>query len=424
MKADPAQAPSRLRNRRGAILIVVSVSMVALLGMLALTVDLGAGRRERRIAQTAADAGAIGGGQEILRGTDSASVVAGAKYSAINRNQFLASEVSVFYPPQSGNHIGNKRYVEVRIARSIPTIFGGIFNRSSLNVGTRAVAGVDSVGGLYCVWGLAGPPPANSIDLSGDMGANCGVQANGDIYVKKDLEAPIIASVGLVEGQQGDFRTGIPPFNDPLASLPVPTQTAPCDYTGFKVTGNMNLLPGVYCGGITYQGNNRTANLAAGTYVMRGGGIDGTANGSTLTGTNVTIINTNGPGNSVAQFGPISFGNNCYTGLTAPTSGTYKGILIFQDPAGPAGLVNEICGKGPGSGGQGKCDFTAGQIPDMVGAIYLPTQIIRVGNSNGKWLLEGAIISAGMLTGNGGGRYCVKNEPTAWSALLRLTLVE
>ena len=56
-----------VRERHGAMLVFVAVAGVVLMGFLAMTLDIGAGARQRRIAQTAADAGAIGGGQEILR---------------------------------------------------------------------------------------------------------------------------------------------------------------------------------------------------------------------------------------------------------------------------------------------------------------------------------------------------------------------
>jgi len=49
-------------DRRGAMLALVGVTIVALLGSMALVLDVGAGQRQRRVAQTAADAGAVGWG--------------------------------------------------------------------------------------------------------------------------------------------------------------------------------------------------------------------------------------------------------------------------------------------------------------------------------------------------------------------------
>src|SRR5687767_10536496 len=74
--SSPMQRPQRklVRERRGAMLVFIAVAGIVLMGFLAMTLDIGAGSRQRRIAQTAADAGAIGGGQEIYRLNGSAAV--------------------------------------------------------------------------------------------------------------------------------------------------------------------------------------------------------------------------------------------------------------------------------------------------------------------------------------------------------------
>src|SRR5512138_1272328 len=101
--------------RRGAMLIFVAVAMVVLLGFLAMTLDVGAGNRQRRLAQTAADAGALGGGTEIYRrligtGLPDDSVFASARNEAM-RNGFPQDDVTVNYPPASGPYLNNVNYV-------------------------------------------------------------------------------------------------------------------------------------------------------------------------------------------------------------------------------------------------------------------------------------------------------------------------
>src|SRR5215211_7617119 len=54
-------------NRRGAILILAAVSTLLLVSILALALDLGSLQQQRRMAQTAADAGALAGAIEIWR---------------------------------------------------------------------------------------------------------------------------------------------------------------------------------------------------------------------------------------------------------------------------------------------------------------------------------------------------------------------
>src|SRR5688572_28842586 len=111
-------------GRRGAMLALVGVTIVALLGSMALVIDAGAGQRHRRVAQTAADAGAVGGAAEIYRAHY--NLVHAAALEEAVRNGFAAGEVAVNFPPATGPHTGDSAFVEVVITKSIPTFFSGI----------------------------------------------------------------------------------------------------------------------------------------------------------------------------------------------------------------------------------------------------------------------------------------------------------
>ena len=404
----------RLARRRGAILVFVAISMVGLLGMLVMTLDLGAGGRQRRIAQTAADAGAIGGGQAIYRSLDSATVYAAA-LSSIVQNGFTESESTINYPPATGTFAGNKQYIEVRIAKTIPTMFGSIVNKGTLDIKARGVAGVAGSGN-YCIFGLASS--GNSVDIVGDLTTSCGVVSNSSIYVKKNISGspqPFVAAVGTVDGgPSGSTYEGVPPVPDPYAYLTVPAETS-CDFNNVVVSSATTLNPGVYCGTATTPAikveKNKKATFNAGTYIIRGGGIDA----GEIVGAGITIILTNGPGNDQAAYGPITFGNSCQFFASAPTSGPYKGILIFQDPAAPASAtkddyVNRVCGMGG--------------APDMTGVLYFPTQSFSLDNSNGKLTIMGQLIAKFITGQNGGGKYTMLSDPTGVATKKKLTLVQ
>lgn len=399
----------RLQNRKGAMLAFVAVVMVALLGMLAMTLSVGAGNRQRRIAQTAADAGAIGGATQILRWSGSGAVIAAARNSTM-RNGFAASEITVNYPPLTGPRAGNGEFVEVLVNKRIGTIFGSgsVLNKDSLDIQARAVGGLGP--STYCVFALG--DAGDVIDIPGDVTTSCGVVANADIYVKKGISGnppPEVAAVGDVDGGPvGHTFEGIPPVPDPYSYLQVPAETS-CDHTNFTVAASITLNPGVYCGGIRVTGG--TATLLKGTYILRGGGLTG----GDVVGTEVTIINTNGPGNDITAFRPITFGNSCTLSLTAPLSGPYKGIAIFQDPAGPeapaAYTQNEVCGKG--------------NTPyDIVGILYFPTQTFYLGNSNGKMSIQGGLVAKYIKGENGGGKYKISIDGTGVASIKRSTLIE
>ncbi len=95
-----------------------------------------------------------------------------------------------------------------------------------------------------------------------------------------------------------------------------------------------NLTHGVYCGGLTIGGNN-TVNLGSGTYILDGGGFNVT-NSAKVNGTGVTIYITSDSNNPA---GGLNFTGNATVNLTAPTSGTYQGIVFFQDQLANAATI-------------------------------------------------------------------------------------
>jgi hypothetical protein len=408
----PVAAP-RLKNRRGAMLVMASISIVALLGLVAIATDIGSGNHQKRIAQTAADAGAIGGGRQLERKLDSASVIAYA-ITSTGKNGFSAAETSVFYPPATGNHVGDMNYVEVVIAKPVPTLFGRIFNRDTIQVRARAVAGLGT-SATYCLYNFA--TAGIGVNWDGKMETNCGVVSNASLDFKKGITAPYVAAVGTINnGPGGKSFPGTPPVFDPFTYLTVPAETT-CDFTNKVVASDALLDPGVYCGGITVN-DNILATLKAGVYIIRGGGLKG---GQIEATAGVTIINTNGPGNDLTKYKPITFGNNCKFHVFAPSSGTYKGIAVLTPTVVPAAAsatdnVNDLCGKGTNT----PCD---GADPDIRGIVYMPNQAFRVSNSNGKLTVAGTLITK-YMTSSSGATGCFFLDASGNSPLKTLSLVE
>ena len=119
--------------------------------------------------------------------------------------------------------------------------------------------------------------------------------------------------------------TGSQVISDPLAGLDAPTYsgTPISEVLGGSSTATIN--PGVYSQ-ITVSGNAKLT-MKAGTYVIEGGGFSVSGSGG-VSGTGVMIYNTN---NSAGTFGAITVSGAGTVALSAPSSGTYAGILIFQD---------------------------------------------------------------------------------------------
>src|SRR5687768_11862298 len=111
----------RLKNRRGSIVLIVAASTVVLSGFSFFVLDAGTIYRQRRNAQTAADAGALAGGSEVLRAQAGRAEASARGAAGTNGFTHGASEVTVTvsHPPVTGFYMGDPRFVEVVVTRRI-----------------------------------------------------------------------------------------------------------------------------------------------------------------------------------------------------------------------------------------------------------------------------------------------------------------
>jgi hypothetical protein len=112
------------------------------------------------------------------------------------------------------------------------------------------------------------------------------------------------------------------------------------------VNSSTTLSPGVYCGWTNFNGSP-TVTLSSGVYVIKGGGWNFSG---TLTGTDVTFYF---PDSSYIQFNGTS-----KLGLSAPTTGTYANLLMYE----ATGLATSAF----------TMNATAGAT--LTGLIYLPSR--------------------------------------------------
>ncbi len=146
-------------SRRGSILVVGTLSISVLLGFMGLALDASYLYYHKRRMQTAADAGAIAGALELLRGavgtSSGASRVTAAAKNDTALNGFTDVQggvtVTVNNPPLSGPSAGNNAFVEVIISQAQGTWFMRALGTNSATVTARAVAnsGGSSPGCIY-----------------------------------------------------------------------------------------------------------------------------------------------------------------------------------------------------------------------------------------------------------------------------------
>jgi len=328
------------RSEAGQAIVVTALAMVILMGAAGLALDMGYLRYMQRCMQTAADAAAVAATAELNNGD---YVTAGQTDAAANHftNNVNGVTVAVNYPPTAGPYVNQVNFVEVIITESVPTFFMKAVGISSETVSARAVGHYWS--GTNCIYALS-PTATDAILINGSntISAQCGVMDDSDAsqaFLNNGSGSFSVTGTmitgGYLNNGSGTLTptptTGTPPLPDPLGYLAEPT-VGSCTYSTTQIvngSSNYTFSPGVYCGGITANGSG-TVTFNAGTYIIDGGSL--TINGSQkVTGTGVTFYITGSASVTVN-------GSNGVT-LTAPTSGTYAGILFFQDRTDSASVT-------------------------------------------------------------------------------------
>lgn len=338
--------------KRGQILVLSALSMVVLMGFAAVAIDIGSLWNTKRRMQTAADAAAVAGARELKNGNDP---VAAARLDA-SQNGFTHSSngivVTVNHPPKIGGYSADNTAVETVISQARPTFFMRVLKINSVAVSARAVARAGKSNG--CIWIM--DPSANNalvVSGSGSITSSCSIQVNSSSSDAMNLSGgacitgPTVNIVGNYRNSSSCIlnpkpNTGVALVADPFASVPAPITTGGCDHNKFSVTGTMTLSPGKYCGGITISGG-ATGNLNPGMYILAGGGLT-VSGGSRINGTGVTFYNTNGQGVGGSSYSPIVISGTSGSVLSAPTSGTYSGMLFFEDRSINSSAQNTVSG--------------------------------------------------------------------------------
>jgi hypothetical protein len=360
--------------RRGFVLVTMILSLGILLAFLGLAIDVGYEQYTKVRMQTAADAAALGGARE-LAASGSANLVSAARGDAATNgftNGVSSVTVTVNNPPSTGYSTTNSSAVEVLISQSVPTFFMQVLGFSAGTVRARAVAQMGG-GGSTCFFTLD-PSMSNAFAVSNgvNVSSSCGIMVDSDSSTAltatggAHLTAPTISVVGKYTVNNGASISpspteGVSPVSNPLSSLTAPT-VGSCNYTSYSVGGGatVTLNPGVYCNGLTIA-NGATVTLNPGTYIMKGGGLT-FAGGAKVTGSGVMFYNTYAAGYA---YGPITFNNGTTETLTAPTTGTYAGILLFQDPTVVGGAASS---------------FAGGTSANLTGTLYFPTTALSFSN--------------------------------------------
>jgi hypothetical protein len=370
-------------GERGSILPLVAIVIVTLAAFMGLALDASYLFLQKRRAQSAADAGAIGAAQELLRGNTTNVTTAARMDTSLNNFTHGVNGVSVTVsnPPVSGPRVGNSKFAEVVVAAEVPTWFARFFGSQSSTVRARAVAGLsDSDGCVYAV-NRDTSQQNNRFFVNGTTNSSfeCGVFSNANFRAVGG--GCVVTPTALYSGSYSNSNASDPncgpveaghgvPIVDPLSGRFTLPSTTPCGFNNYKETSGsaLTLTPGVYCGGIDIGGSIPTATFSAGTYVLVGGGLK-LGSGVNVTGTGVTFFNTY-PGTQSNKYEAITINTSGTVSLSAPTTGTNKALLFYQDPR-----ISWVSSNGS--------TITASSTSVFDGIFYFPTtDLTYAGNSS------------------------------------------
>ncbi len=222
-----------------------------------------------------------------------------------------------------------------------PTASGALTLSGNASVNIPGIVAVDSSSSTAISAGGNAQLTATTIDVLG------GVKTSGSATVSPAA------------------TTGVS-FPDLLAGLAPPSTIGLTNYGSFSLAGSSSqtINPGIYSQIKVSGGASLTLN--PGTYIIEGGGLTVTG-GASITGAEVTIYNagSNYPG-SGGSFGGITLGGTGRFNLSAPASGPYAGVVIFQSRQNTRAL-----------------SFNGNSMSGMTGIIYAANALLSLsGNAS------------------------------------------
>lgn len=375
------------RNDQATIAVMFAIMLPIILGVAGLGVEAGMWFKDRRELQTIADAAVISAAIENSYGASSSEYTAAATVEA-NLNGFNDSTDSFTSvgTPTSGAYSGDSDYIEVVLSRNLTTIISQVFYNFDPVTTARAVATTtgDSEACVLALSTTASP----AVDISGNgtvSMVDCGLVSNStqsaysvEVCNNCDLTTDCVWAAGGIDDGLNSITTtnctdpvsNASPVSDPYATLDVPADFGDCDpatsMSGgqYIINSDTTLDPGRYCQGFAIT--NGTVTMNPGTYIMDSGDFNMT--GGNLTGEGVTFIlsSSTSPANDT---GEMKITGNGTVDLTAPTSGAYTGILMYQD-RNVSGAPNA------------RHLLTGGSTAELSGVLYAPNYNIDFAGGN------------------------------------------
>jgi len=410
-----------------AVVVVVVVVGLLAVGFLGLALDAGYLFREKRMAQSAADAAAVAAAEEIASGNSgNEQLVANAVAKLNGFDTALATNpATVTLTTPSGGNFSGAAYVSATVSKPVQTFFAGAFNS---RLATETVSATSTAGGgqlsqtCVCLGGTSG----ETLNMSNGTrltASGCGIVANSSsasaigVTGGSTLTAASVglASTSWVEANNvtgGSSLTGtvVQGVASCAPSLPPAPTYSTCLPNPGGNWGTFTWGPSSPTGTICYSSltvgaNGSTCTLNPGIYVITGTlHFESGASGHSNLGGNGVFFYLTGSANLVIDNGAnvnLVAGNSAELGGgTAPDLGVYDGIAIYQATGDTSGIT-----------------IQGGSSSYIGGAVYAPSAAIALGNGSSMTYPIGGIYATS-LTMNGGGVLNVTQDTNEGSVMM------
>jgi Flp pilus assembly protein TadG len=360
------------RDRRGNALVIAAGALPLLIGSAGFATDTIQWALWKRQLQRAADSAAIAGVYDRVanKGATTNTATAVSQDLTINNHTLAALMTGypqVAYPANAANQV-NQVQVTLRAQKTLP--FSSLFLSTAPEITASATAASVPAGGPACVLSLEKSAKNSGIIINGNADVympdcifHTNSPATNSAYAKgsSKVTAEAVSSVGGIQESSnwtvGSYNPYSPAMVDPYEDVTPNPSDMNCTNDDLTEDTSTSTLSTYNCFKSLKVGSNKTLDLGSGKTIYVNGG-DAFVQGN-LKCTDCTIVLTNKDPTS-NTIGNFKVNADSQINMTAPTTGTFAGLAIYQD--------RRATDSAPGNKINGNSNS------QIQGALYFPNQ--------------------------------------------------
>ena len=425
-------------DKRGNSLILAAAALPLLLGSAGLATDTIQWALWKRQLQRATDSAAIAGVYDRVQNEGSPANTAAAVDHDLTLNNSLKTDKfplvtkNVTYPANAGSQ---QNQVRVELAVRRPLSFSSMFMTNAPLIRTTAQAATVTAIGEFCVLSLQNNSKTG-IQATGNASImmDCGMMTNSVStnaaagQGSSSITATTLAAAGGIQ-QSANWRVESyqpysPALVDPYKDLaPSAAELSTCGSSPQPLNinnGNSGLVvTGPRCYSSLSIGTNRTLTLRDGLFIISGGSVNIQGH---LNLENATLVLSNKDASTTAPIGSLDMNASGTIDATAPDSGKWSGMAIYQDRrATDNSPTGNIQANSPNK-------INGDSTNKITGVVYFPSQQVTYnGNGTGTATCTQFVAKRIYWSGNAGVNNftanCDMNGMRAIAAPLKVRLV-